>query len=107
MSSFFGKLKSQVRRRPLRLPCLLKRSMNASIHWPTLCIYPATDCLFSQNAPSPAVGTTPIKRDPNAPIPTPLERMLKHAGPLRSDGSDKFFGMENVCVHPCCDGCLD
>ncbi|KIW20108.1 hypothetical protein PV08_00683 [Exophiala spinifera] len=51
--------------------------------------------LKSQNAPAPAVGTTPMKRDPNAPVPTPLERMLKNAGPLRNDGSDKFFGMEN------------
>jgi ubiquitin carboxyl-terminal hydrolase 9/13 len=28
--------------------------------------------------------------------PTPLEKMLKNAGPIRPDGSDKFFGMENV-----------
>ncbi|PBP19566.1 ubiquitin carboxyl-terminal hydrolase [Diplocarpon rosae] len=27
---------------------------------------------------------------------TPLMKMLQHAGPLRSDGSDKFFGLENV-----------
>ena len=27
---------------------------------------------------------------------TPLEKMLKNAGPIRLDGSDKFFGMENV-----------
>ncbi|KAG9775733.1 cysteine proteinase, partial [Aureobasidium melanogenum] len=47
------------------------------------------------NATSPAVGTTPTKKDPNAPIPTPLERMLMNAGPIRNDGSDKFFGMEN------------
>ncbi|KAI0199089.1 cysteine proteinase [Astrocystis sublimbata] len=26
---------------------------------------------------------------------TPLEKMLHHAGPIRPDGSDKFFGMEN------------
>ncbi|EXJ78362.1 ubiquitin thiolesterase [Capronia epimyces CBS 606.96] len=51
--------------------------------------------LKSQNATSPAVGTTPTKKDPNAPIPTPLERMLMNAGPVRNDGSDKFFGMEN------------
>ncbi|EDN10251.1 hypothetical protein HCAG_06054 [Histoplasma mississippiense (nom. inval.)] len=31
---------------------------------------------------------------------TPLEKMLQDAGPLRNDGSDKFFGMEN---HPCAD----
>jgi ubiquitin carboxyl-terminal hydrolase 9/13 len=28
---------------------------------------------------------------------TPLQKMLQNAGPIRSDGSDKFFGMENVC----------
>lgn len=28
---------------------------------------------------------------------TPLEKMLQNAGPLRVDGSDKFFGLENVC----------
>ncbi|KAH7408265.1 hypothetical protein DE146DRAFT_645749 [Phaeosphaeria sp. MPI-PUGE-AT-0046c] len=48
------------------------------------------------NAPaSPAAGTTPVKKDPNAPEPTPLEKLLTNAGPLRSDGSDKFFGFEN------------
>ncbi|KAL1869310.1 hypothetical protein VTK73DRAFT_3177 [Phialemonium thermophilum] len=26
---------------------------------------------------------------------TPLEKMLQNAGPLREDGSDKFFGLEN------------
>lgn len=26
---------------------------------------------------------------------TPLERLLQNAGPLREDGSDKFFGLEN------------
>ncbi|KAI1618451.1 ubiquitin thiolesterase [Exophiala viscosa] len=51
--------------------------------------------LKSQTAPSPAVGTSPAKKDLNAPVPTPLERMLENAGPIRNDGSDKFFGMEN------------
>lgn len=44
---------------------------------------------------SPAVGTAPVKKDPNAPEPTPLEKLLANAGPLRTDGSDKFFGFEN------------
>lgn len=51
---------------------------------------------LSQNAASPAVGTAAAKKDPNAPVSTPLERMLASAGPIRNDGSDKFFGMENV-----------
>jgi ubiquitin carboxyl-terminal hydrolase 9/13 len=45
---------------------------------------------------SPATGSIPIKKDPNAPEPTPLEKLLVNAGPLRGDGSDKFFGFENV-----------
>lgn len=40
---------------------------------------------------------TPKKKDPNALPPTPLERLLADAtGPIRTDGSDKFFGFENV-----------
>ncbi|KAK5940584.1 hypothetical protein PMZ80_007001 [Knufia obscura] len=44
-----------------------------------------------------ASTTSPAKNkpDPNATQPTPLERMLQNAGPLRHDGSDKFYGMEN------------
>lgn len=41
--------------------------------------------------------TSPVKKDPNAPVPTPLEKHLADAvGPVRLDGSDKFFGFENV-----------
>jgi hypothetical protein len=36
------------------------------------------------------------KKDPHAPQMTPLEKMLRDSGPVRNDGSDKFFGMENV-----------
>ncbi|KAJ9157798.1 Cysteine proteinase [Pleurostoma richardsiae] len=35
------------------------------------------------------------KKDDPAPEMTPLEKMLQNAGPLREDGSDKFFGLEN------------
>lgn len=45
---------------------------------------------------SPATGHPVAKKDPNAPEPTPLEKLLVNAGPLRGDGSDKFFGFENV-----------
>ncbi|OCL01799.1 cysteine proteinase [Glonium stellatum] len=44
---------------------------------------------------SPASGNTPTKKDPHAPLPTPLEKLLADAGPIRADGSDKFFGFEN------------
>ncbi|KAJ5454470.1 ubiquitin carboxyl-terminal hydrolase creB [Penicillium daleae] len=42
--------------------------------------------------PSPA---PPPKKDPQTPQVSPLEKRLKDMGPIRGDGSDKFFGMEN------------
>lgn len=36
------------------------------------------------------------KKEEPAPELTPLEKLLQNAGPLREDGSDKFFGLENV-----------
>lgn len=50
------------------------------------------------NAPpaSPSTAVAPAKKDPNAPQPTPLEKLLAaDTGPIRPDGSDKFFGFEN------------
>ncbi|KAL1603773.1 hypothetical protein SLS60_005363 [Paraconiothyrium brasiliense] len=44
---------------------------------------------------SPASSAPPAKKDPNAPQLTPLEKLLQDAGPVRADGSDKFFGFEN------------
>lgn len=36
------------------------------------------------------------KKDPNAPPHTPLEKHLADiTGPVRADGSDKYFGFEN------------
>ncbi|KAL2165452.1 hypothetical protein VTH06DRAFT_750 [Thermothelomyces fergusii] len=35
------------------------------------------------------------KRDEPQPDLTPLEKLLQNAGPIREDGSDKFFGLEN------------
>ncbi|KAI7506106.1 cysteine proteinase [Hortaea werneckii] len=49
----------------------------------------------SSSATQPAT-TAPVKKDPNAPVPTPLEKHLADAtGSIRPDGSDKFFGFEN------------
>ncbi|KAF2088252.1 cysteine proteinase [Saccharata proteae CBS 121410] len=45
---------------------------------------------------SPNAAVVPARKDPNAPQPTPLEKLLAaDAGPIRTDGSDKFFGFEN------------
>ncbi|KAB5579874.1 ubiquitin carboxyl-terminal hydrolase [Coniochaeta sp. 2T2.1] len=35
------------------------------------------------------------KKEEPAPELTPLEKILQNAGPVREDGSDKFFGLEN------------
>ncbi|KAE8148289.1 putative ubiquitin carboxyl-terminal hydrolase creB [Aspergillus avenaceus] len=44
---------------------------------------------------TPSAGPTPAKKEPLTPILTPLEKMMHDMGPIREDGSDKFFGMEN------------
>jgi hypothetical protein len=49
-----------------------------------------------QNPAGASTGNAPAKKDPNAPLPTPLEKLLVDAGAIRNDGSDKFFGFENV-----------
>ncbi|KAI7280706.1 cysteine proteinase [Hortaea werneckii] len=49
----------------------------------------------SSSATQPATAA-PVKKDPNAPVPTPLEKHLADAtGSIRPDGSDKYFGFEN------------
>ncbi|KAJ6014479.1 hypothetical protein N7540_009070 [Penicillium herquei] len=45
------------------------------------------------NTPSPAPPNP--KKDPQPPQISPLEKRLQDMGPIRVDGSDKFFGMEN------------
>ncbi|GJC80207.1 putative ubiquitin carboxyl-terminal hydrolase creB [Colletotrichum liriopes] len=49
---------------------------------------------------SPTSKDAPNKKVKEEPPPelTPLEKMLQNAGPLREDGTDKFFGLENVNV---------
>lgn len=49
-----------------------------------------------KQASSPSTGSATAKKDANAPHLTPLEKHLLDAGPVRDDGSDKFFGMANV-----------
>lgn len=54
---------------------------------------------------SPGIGSPtdkkPSKKEKNKDVEpepeiTPLVKMLQNAGPIRKDGSDKFFGLENV-----------
>ncbi|KAI9834750.1 MAG: hypothetical protein M1819_002836 [Sarea resinae] len=45
------------------------------------------------NHTNATVGSSTVRKD--GPQPTPLERLLVDAGPLRNDGSDKFWGLEN------------
>ncbi len=52
--------------------------------------------LRSQGPNSPPVGTSPTRKDAQQAPLTPLQHLLADAGPLRSDGNDKFFGMLNV-----------
>lgn len=52
--------------------------------------------MFGWKQASGPSAASALKKDPNAPPLTPLEKHLLDAGPVRSDGSDKFFGMENV-----------
>ncbi|KAL6715805.1 hypothetical protein ACLMJK_006766 [Lecanora helva] len=51
----------------------------------------------SAGASSPSNGLSAAKKDPNALQITPLEKYLLDAppGPLRENGSDKFWGLEN------------
>ncbi|KAI9803622.1 MAG: hypothetical protein M1826_004953 [Phylliscum demangeonii] len=44
---------------------------------------------------SPSNTSSPSKKDAGSAPHTPLGKLLDGAGPLRDDGSDKFFGMEN------------
>lgn len=59
-----------------------------------------TKCLL-QPSTSPSAKDAAAKRGPAEPVPetTPLEKMLQNAGPMREDGSDRFYGFENV-RHP-------
>ncbi|CAI7576282.1 unnamed protein product [Penicillium pancosmium] len=54
--------------------------------------------LFRPKANGAATSTpapAPVKKDPQTPQMSPLEKRLQDLGPIRGDGSDKFFGMEN------------
>ncbi|KAJ5172992.1 hypothetical protein N7492_005585 [Penicillium capsulatum] len=44
---------------------------------------------------NPSPVPAPPKKEPQPPPMSPLEKRLLDMGPIRGDGSDKFFGMEN------------
>jgi len=59
----------------------------------------STDTGVEQGTTSPGVSSPSHKHKKDVepePEITPLVKMLQNAGPIRGDGSDKFFGMENV-----------
>ena len=49
----------------------------------------------SAGAPNSPSGSSPSKKDIHATPLRPLEKLLVTAGPIREDGSDKFWGLEN------------
>lgn len=60
-----------------------------------------TKCLRKQTSGTAGAKNDALKkRDEIAPEKTPLEKMLQNAGPLRTDGSDRFYGFENVSADP-------
>jgi hypothetical protein len=60
-----------------------------------------TKCLREQTSGAAGAKNDALKkRDEIAPEKTPLEKMLQNAGPLRTDGSDRFYGFENVSADP-------
>jgi hypothetical protein len=52
---------------------------------------------LAQAATAPSATAAPVKKE-LAPQISPLEKRLQDMGSIRDDGSDKFFGMENVSL---------
>lgn len=50
---------------------------------------------FKRKPNAAAAAAANAKKEEPAPELTPLEKMLQNAGPVRDDGTDKFFGLEN------------
>ena len=63
------------------------------------CSCPSTDTWIVQSGTTTGVTSPSHKNKKDVepePEITPLVKMLQNAGPVKNDGSDKFFGMENV-----------
>ncbi|KAK3329298.1 hypothetical protein B0H66DRAFT_596892 [Apodospora peruviana] len=56
---------------------------------------PSMRTTVTANSKSDSNAAAKNKKEELAPELTPLEKLLQSAGPLREDGSDKFFGLEN------------
>lgn len=81
--SFFGKLKGN--------------AVSSVCHFERFAPRLTDDHVHLKTPASPTAGTLPPKKDATIPQPTPLEKHIADlAGPVRPDGSDKFFGFENV-----------
>src|SRR5437764_6035478 len=104
MSTFFGKLKSGTVRQPVLIPppWLIEQIVASHCFRQITKLLAFVLCLTraQQAATSPSVGPSLSKKDAASLPQTPLEKLLSNAGPIREDGSDKFFGMENVCLRP-------
>ena len=104
MSTFFGKLKSGTVRQPVLIPppWLIEQIVASHCFRQIMKLLAFVLCLTraQQAATSPSVGPSLSKKDAAFLPQTPLEKLLSNAGPIREDGSDKFFGMENVCLRP-------
>ncbi|KAJ5082739.1 hypothetical protein N7532_011782 [Penicillium argentinense] len=53
-------------------------------------------CALVALASAPSPTPAPVKKEPQTPQMSPLEKRLQDMGAIRGDGSDKFFGMENI-----------
>ena len=59
-----------------------------------------------QNSSAPSSGSSPAKKETQPSPMNALEKKLQGMGPIREDGSDKFFGMENVSYTDDCIGAI-
>lgn len=55
-------------------------------------------CSLEKASSTSPPSAAPLKKDLQTPQITPLEKRLQDLGAIRGDGSDKFFGMENVSL---------
>lgn len=99
MKSLFSKgSKNGVSDNTSLLPCSLNLVAQQMLRAPreTIQIGTATNLHFFAQAANPPATAPPVKKDLQVPQISPLEKRLQDMGSIRGDGSDKFYGMENV-----------